>query len=637
MENSSRSSKITIRIPWKEYFRKQSIKLLGFFIIACLIIGVMLISQQMGDLQEVSRQDPNYVLAVILSSLCFILVLIGFSKIVLFDMGEEFGLKDEETNKTRFDLRFLLFSALALSFCSAMYLLLDVFLGNAYLELLPVLLMEWFLISFNIQINGFTDKLGDRREFYQTTRNVYFNFFFLIIVGFSILVFLSILTSLGRKRLLSRYQKDETTIISESEENRKLYKVLIWLFIPFVTIFELRILQSTTGIINSFITFLLIIGLLWWIYQILKAFFIIIWRGFKFSAFITSVNLLLIIPLILILYVLPVFAWVFWDIFSGIQVGIIEFNLNDILDNFISFLQFRAQDILSILELNFIFITIIATTLVGFAEGFAIVAIFSAIYKGVEVARTGQIVSRSPPKIAVLSKYLILLGIWASLIWDSFLEIWKMLLIEFNFPLPEINIPTFFYAIYYSIIIPFSQWFEGILPLLDTLPFLLLPIYFIFSGAYKFLSVTLITPRVKEQLSIFFLLISTSFVLIITNILGDVYEIGIPDAPLKSLLFLERALTHAVGVFEYIEALAFYLGFFYGVIHVTRKFLSSRKKKPVTRELYQSNSNSIVLESINDENKNLKEIKAINSQNLTTSVKEESKPSGSFDNKTENT
>ena len=629
MENSTRSSKIAIRIPWKEYLRKQSIKILGFIIIACLIIGVMLVSQQMGELQDVSRQDPNYLFAVFLSSICFILVLIGFSKIVLFDMGEEFGLKDEETNKTRFDLRFFLFSTLALSFCSAMYLLLDVFLRNAYLELLPVLLMEWLLISFDVQITGLTDKLGDRKEFYQTARNVYFNFFFLIIVGFSILIFLSILTSLGRKRLIKRYRKDESAIISESEENRRLYKLLIWLSIPFVTIFELGILPSTTGIINSIIVLLLVIGLLWWIFQILKTVFIIIWRSFKFSAFITSVNLLLIIPLILILYILPVLAWIFWDIFSGIQAGTIQISLNDIVYNFIAILQFRAQDILSIFELDFIFITIIATAIVGFAEGFVIVAIFSAIYKGVEVARTGQIVARSPPKVAVLSKYLILLGIWISLIWDSFLKIWEMLLIEFNFSLPEINIPTFFYAVYYSLIIPFSQWFEGILPILKIIPFLLLPIYFVFSGAYKFLSVTLVTPRVKERLSLFFLLVSTSFVLIITNILGDIYEIGIPDAPLKSVLFLERALTNAVGIFEYIEALTFYIGFFYGLGYVINRFLKSRKKKPTVTEFTPVNNHSQFVESVEDDNRSSRDKKIINNQDSTSSVKLEEKISRS--------
>ncbi len=623
MENSTSSSKIAIRIPWKEYFRKQSVKLLGFIIIACLIIGVMFVSQQMGELQDISRQDPNYLFAVFLSSICFILVLIGFSKIVLFDMGKEFGLRDEKTDKTRFDLRFFLFSTLALSFCSAMYLLLDVFLGNAYLELLPVLLMEWIIISFDIQITGLTDKLGDRREFYQTARNLYFNFFFLIIVGFSVLIFLSILTSFGRKRLIKRYRKDETVPVSESEENRRLYKLLLWLSIPFITIFELGILPSTTGLINSLITLLLVIGLLWWIFQILKTIFIIIWRGFKFSAFITSVNLLLIIPLILILYVLPVLAWTFWDIFSGFQGGTIQINLTEIINNFISFLQFRAQDILSIVELDFIFVTIIATAIVGFAEGFVIVAIFSAIYRGVEVARTGQIVSRSPPKIAVLSKYLILLGIWISLIWDSFLEIWEMLLVEFNFSLPEINVPTFFYVIYYSLIIPFSQWFEDLIPILKIIPFLLLPIYFVFSGAYKFLSVTLVTPRVKERLSLFFLLISTSFVLIITNILGDIYDLAIPDAPLKSVLFLERALTHAVGIFEYIEALTFYLGFFYGLAYVINKFLKSRKKKPMITEYIPENDHSKLIEKIDDENTELPDSNLVDFQKSVNDVQKE--------------
>ncbi|MHA1330505.1 MAG: hypothetical protein ACTSR2_05445, partial [Candidatus Hodarchaeales archaeon] len=131
----------------------------------------------MGNLEDISRSDTLYLIAVALSSMCFILVLFGFSKIVLFDMGQEFGLRDPETKKIRFNFRFFLFGSLSLSFCSAIYLLLDVFLRSTYLELLPVLAMEWVLISFNLDIPGLTD-IEDRTEFYQTVRNIYFDFFF---------------------------------------------------------------------------------------------------------------------------------------------------------------------------------------------------------------------------------------------------------------------------------------------------------------------------------------------------------------------------------------------------------------------------------------------------------------------------
>ena len=86
------------RIPWKEYFKSQIYKVIGILIVALLIIGVMFVSQEI-DLSTATINDPAYLLAVLLSSLCFILVIIGFSKIVLYDMAVEFGLRDEETNK----------------------------------------------------------------------------------------------------------------------------------------------------------------------------------------------------------------------------------------------------------------------------------------------------------------------------------------------------------------------------------------------------------------------------------------------------------------------------------------------------------------------------------------------------------
>ncbi|MFX0172267.1 MAG: hypothetical protein ACFE9L_10125 [Candidatus Hodarchaeota archaeon] len=571
---------IIARIPWREYLVSQIYKIIGFIVLAILIIGTMIFSEQITDLETMTIEDPIYVITVALSSICFILVLIGFSKIVLFDMANEFGLRDEETNKMIYDTRFFLFAALALSFCSTIYLLLDVFLQDTYLEILPVLVMEWVLVATEASISGLTD-IGRGREFYQTARNIYFAFFFIVIIIFSVLVFLSILTTLGRNRVASRFKKEEEEE-EEEEENRRLYKVLAWLLIPFVISFLYTLLPTAIGPVVGIVILVLFV---WWLYQLLKTVFLIFWRGFKITAFITSVNALLIIPLALVLYGLPVISWTLWDIWLLIQEGTISFEIPQIIQAGFPLFQNRLTDLVSIIQLDFIFITIIATFIVGFAEGFAIVAIFSAIFRGVEVTRTGHIIARSPPKVMVISKYIIMLGVWVSLVWDSFISILQMLKEYFAFTI-DFEIPSLIFLIYNEIINPLVTWLETFMPMFRYIPFLLLPLYFILAGAFKFLSVTLVTPRVKERLSAFFLLISTAFVLIITNILGDIYLIqrdpnftGVQDAPLMGL---QNIFSSAVEVFQYVEALAFYAGFLFGLLWVIRHIIRSRRQPTVS-------------------------------------------------------
>ncbi|MHA2244690.1 MAG: hypothetical protein ACXADY_06940 [Candidatus Hodarchaeales archaeon] len=594
------------RVPWKEYSKSQIFKIIGFLVLALLIIGVMIVSEGI-DLSTATVEDPEYIIAVFLSSICFLLVLIGFSKIVLFDMAVEFGLRDETTDKMVYNARFFLFAALALSFCSAIYLLLDVFLyqDGTYLQLLPVLIMEWVLVYFQVNIPGLTDKIGvDPKEFYQTARNIYFGFFFLIIIAFSVLVFLSILTSLARKRVVSRFEKDET--IDEEEENRRLYKILAWFGMPIFALFLSNLLSTP---IAPIIAISLIVLTIWWIYQLAKFIFLVFWRGLKITAFITSVNFLLIIPLIGILYLLPVASWVIWDVF-----------FEDKTDLWVVFMT-RAFEVVNIIQLDFVFITIIATVIVGFAEGFAIVAIFSAIFKGVEVARSGRIIARSPPKVAVIMKYLIMFSAWLGLFWNSLVGILQMLEVDFE-------IPSLIYMIYDELILPLSEWFEVIWPTFKYVPFLLLPLYFILAGAFKFLSVTLVTPRVKERLSFFFLLVSTAFVLIITNILGDIYELRdaavqvdptsmlYADAPLLSQNFV-GILEVAVVYFEYVESVAFYAGFIFGLGWVTRKFIQSQRAvdtvatptvdPPETTPVESLDNVLSSLDEVSDENREIKD------------------------------
>jgi len=568
----------TKRIPWKFFLKSQLLKLFGFLVLAILVIVVMIVSADI-DLETATSADPIYLFAVALSSICFILVLLGFSKIILFDMAAEFGLRDENTQKMKYNVRFFLFASLALSFCSAIYLLLDVFLQETYLELLPVLLMDWVLVSTGATIPGLTNLVG--REFYQTARNIYFDFFFLVIITFSVLVFLAILTSLGRKRVISRFQKEE--VVDEEEENKTLYKLLVWFAIPIINSFLLTLFNTSVGPIFIIIFFLLFI---WWFYQLIKVIFLIFWRGFKITAFITSVNALLIIPLVAILYLLPVVSWTIWDIFDQLREATLTLELDQLIQASLIGLQSNFNDFLRIIQLDYVFITIIATFIVGFAEGFALIAIFSAITRGVEVARTGRVLVKSPPRVAVFTKYLVMLSIWLGIFWDSFIQVWNMIIDNLNIQLPRIEIPSFFYTIYNEVIIPLSDSLEQFIPTLKYIPILIIPLYFILAGAFKFLSVTIITPRVKDNLSTFFLLISTAFVLIITNILGDILEIqrapgfvGIHDAPLQSFNVLSELILWVVGWFEYIESIAFYCGLGFGIYWVTYSFIKKRKEK----------------------------------------------------------
>lgn len=147
------------RIPWKEYLSTQLFKLFGLLVITLLLIAIMIISDDIGELTNVTYENTDYTLIIILSSLCFFLVLFGFSKIVLFDMADEFGLRDE-TGKMVYNLRFFLFTLLAISFCSSIYLLLDVFLQDTYLEIFPAVLMRFIIDSFELDIEGLSDLEG---------------------------------------------------------------------------------------------------------------------------------------------------------------------------------------------------------------------------------------------------------------------------------------------------------------------------------------------------------------------------------------------------------------------------------------------------------------------------------------------
>ncbi|PWI46894.1 hypothetical protein CEE45_14485 [Candidatus Heimdallarchaeota archaeon B3_Heim] len=560
------------RIPWKEYLSKQMVKIIGLLLITFLLIIVMIISVGIEDLSTVTYGNTEYVVAIVLSTLCFFLVLIGFSKIVLFDMADEFGLRDE-SGKMMYNSRFWLFTLLALSFCSAIYLLLDVFLQETYLQLLPVIFMRGILDYFELDIENLSDV--DGRKFYETARNLYFGGFFLLIIAFSIIVFLIILTTFARRRVVRKFKKEEEVEEKEKEGIKTIYKLFAWILIPFLAFFVIA-LQNTS--IGPIVTIGYLLAAIWWIYQVLKVIFQIVWGGVKITAFITSVNLLVIIPLIATLWLLPTFLWGIWDTVQAVTDS--SFTMPELTNLFVDSIITRLVDFNNLIQLDFIIITIIATLVVGFAEGFAIIAIFSALSRGIEVARSGQVLARSPPKVMVFSKYLVMLGVWVSLLWDSFGAIIEMLKNQINLNI-QLTVPNFFHLLYNQVVLPISDYLAKNWSTLEYLPYLILPIIFIFSGAFKFLSVALVTPKVKDRGEVFFLLVSTSFVLIITNILGDIYELAIPDAPLRSLSGLTTILSSAVGTFENVESVAFYGGFLFGIVFMLWKAIK-RESTPTS-------------------------------------------------------
>ena len=195
------------RIPWREYLSEQLKKILGIGLITLLLVITMTFSIDLNldNLFTIDFSDTDYLIVILFSSIAYLFVLIGFTKIIIFDMAEEFGLRDEAGNMV-YNLRFWFFAILVVSFCSAAFILLEVLIEEpTYLVILPVLLTRAGLELFAIDL-----QVGDTGpEFYTDIRNFYFDIFYLIILGFSIIVFLSILTTLARRRIIKRFRKEK--------------------------------------------------------------------------------------------------------------------------------------------------------------------------------------------------------------------------------------------------------------------------------------------------------------------------------------------------------------------------------------------------------------------------------------------
>ncbi|UCE14476.1 MAG: hypothetical protein JSV04_04680 [Candidatus Heimdallarchaeota archaeon] len=540
-----------IRQSWARYIRQNAVKIFFSIIIVVLLLLSISLSGEIDIEDQFPSKEPDvqYTTLFIVSSCAFLLLLTGVLKTFILDNAESLGLKLEGEYRTIQTLTFIL---LTMFFISCIYFLLDVALQEAFLQLGPVLVFYFFLDELALDIPGLTDKMGG--EFYQTARNILFEAILFFIIAYLIFAMVMILTRNARRKISDRLSEET----EDQEDNPTVYKILVFIFIPPLIFFLLSLVEGEDNlIIFGIIAIFIIITSLWWLYQLIQVIIGVLWRGVKITPFLTSVNFLLLIPPLLAFWFLPVFASTILIIMSELS----ETNNELSIDMIVSTFSNEILNFPNIILFDFIIFAGIATIIIGFAEGMSLLSILKAIKNGVGVSRTGQPSTEQAPKIALISQYLIYLVVWFGVSLSGLRAIWESLR-NIQLDMPEFPFPGMLEWLTESIVGPLRTYFETQFPALVTIVIplvsLIIPIYFILSTSFKFLSISIITPRIKN-LDYFIVLVSATFVLIIMQILGDLWLLEIQNAPLR--LLYEGEFFNTITILRTIEGLCFYLGF----------------------------------------------------------------------------
>ena len=592
------------RIPWRQFIRSQLQKIVGTIIILALMVRIIYLSRQINgdpDLINpdniISKNGSDYVELMILSSVVYLLILGFFSKLVFFDHKEDFGIKSYKSLKSA------LFFLLTIAFISLVYALFDVALINIYLEALPVYLV-WILRN-ELHLNlPFVDRIpqGIDRQSYADIRGGMFLGLFVFTLLFPLAMSIAIFTRYGRRQLQERRQKP-----------RAKYGFKDWL--KFILVLPLEfVLLTLFFVINNFnpeipfhlviVFFIIIIGI-WWIIQVI----ILILRGIKTLSFLMYSNAAMILPIILVFYVLPGLLWATWDLFSLIinhgdvsntiysivpqsmfsgnstlnpmdsGFDITTLSTQNLLQLYWQTLLLNLGNFFRILELDFVLVIGVASAVIGFAEGYSLFAIFRSIFEGVSIARTGRVAEQSSPKIIVISTQFLMLGAWAGLLWDKFIVIYSTLTVDLNLPLPDLGIKRFFEHLFgYAVNI------ENLGGIFVAISILIVPLYFIITSSFKFLSVSLVADKIKDDTQVFFFLTSSAFTLIAAQILADIAAIPSFQNENKSFLPLQSTATSEFlpfisKIFEQLEAFGFYLGAIVSIFVLLKYFIMKARGK----------------------------------------------------------
>ena len=129
--------------------------------------------------------------------------------------------------------------------------------------------------------------------------------------------------------------------------------------------------------------------------------------------------------------------------------------------------------------------------------------------------------------------------------------------------IPDLTIPRLFEYIF-GVTVDLQN-FGGVFLVLSVL---IVPLYFIITSSFKFLSVSLVAEKTKEDTQAFFFLISSAFILIITQIFADIS--ALPEflidgqhyefLPLQGVKIPSTFIPFISKVFESLEAIGFYTG-----------------------------------------------------------------------------
>lgn len=609
VESEENKPTIIERIPWKKYIPK----IFGKIVLGLIILVIFILIAYFSSKITLDRNEYNppyiigiftqtYLILIILSSTLFILVLAAFVKTLFFDHREEFGLTNLRTKRV-----FFVF-LLVVSFISAVYTLLDIALQNVYMTLGPVDVIWAIDNILNISlptITANTDRLA-----YSQIRGYYFIAFYLFMLIFPIFMFLALLTRYGRNKVFKKPEQ-----LAQRNKETPFLKIFGVLFGPILIVFFLYLALGTgmTTVPRFILLISLVIFAIWWVYQLIK----LLLKGLKLSAYVSYSNVIIFFPLLFLFYLFPVILWTGWDLFEIYSMGgstahtsltelgtplantVINFHtlsLQGYWGLVVQIFLVNAVYIVRILQLDFVFVVGLSAIAIGFSEGYSIIAIFTSLFKGVNVARTGRVATQSSPKLVVMATRIIMLGAWISFFWDRIVIIIELLkeyaLMYFPY-LKNIQLPRIF-EIFSNLNLNLHLNFLGyVLPL----TILIIPLYYILMSSFKFLGVSLIVDKTKGDQQIFFLLISAAFVLITTNILTDIsaYIAAMastlpPGTPsftvfLPTTGFWNKYLFWSDKIFEFLESTAFFGGLLVAVVVTLRNLKKKLQKREVEQEI----------------------------------------------------
>jgi len=543
------------RLTWKKYVKKKTPQFIGASIVAALLVVTILLSEGIDLTVDHQNLDPQYLLLILVSSLAFLLLLGGILKLFLFGNLQGMGIKSEERGIEI--IRLLFFSTMIILFVTGLFCLLDVSLPEAYLQLAPVLLIRFILDSSKTQITDFSELVG--QEFYQTARNAMFG---VILTGIIILLIISlvtVLTKFGRSKIFQLLQKSETfselTEEQVTQSDITLIKMVLFILLPPLGFYVFNKIQnevSLSVIVGNSV--LIIIGLIW-LYVFIKTIDDLFLKGAKFAPKVIFLNLLFIVPILLCFWIFPL-------ILAGFTEMYIISDSTD-LNILISFFVSNLFDFETVVIYDFILCVALASVFIGMAEGATISSFIRSIKNGIDIPQSGDVSSVQAPRVSILTKYTVMLGIWFNVLLVNLEPVWDTLKLIFSFDWPTFPFISLFDWIKESFITSVEQFIQSQLGMIASiilpLTLLVIPLYFILATSFKFMSITLYTSKVRG-LSTFTALISTTFVLILVELLNDLWAMEtLNDVPLRVLEEL-AIFSNTMVLVKLFESVFFFIG-----------------------------------------------------------------------------